>query len=528
MRIDWPRQRRVFWMIVAVAVSMALGVLVRSTPDAFPYGDSAVTEIYTLQAMRGLLTVGAYSQFEWHHPGPMYFYALVPFYQLANRHAIGLAAGALAINGLSLGAMAWIAGRAGGRTIAAILLGVMGVYLWRADGLAASIWNPHLIVVPLTALIVSCTAVATGHAVTLPMATVVGSFLIQTHVSTLPCAGIVMLATVYVAASNRDASCRGASRRVRFWGFVSAGLAMALWFPPILDAVTGDAGNLTRLWRFFVMEPQPGQSWRTAFSTWADMMTAFVRPDLRVGWGAAYRPTHSLAIEALAIAELTCLAAVAWWARRHGNRFLFLLSLLQIVASTAAGLSIMRIVDVAIGDYQIFWISALGALSWGTLAAATYTVAIGHNAASPTRATRVTFGLAVGVLGMVSVHGLTQARAYAVGQQAATTLTRKIVALEVEQFIEREQVRRPLFRIAQSTWLDGAGVILHVYKHHPLTVVEPSWVHVFGERMSSDGSEDAEFQIADPALHAILSTRPGDRLVAAHDRLFVHLLARKN
>src|SRR5262249_14255995 len=85
-------------LAIALAAVAALAAFLRPTPEAFPSGDGAIVEIYTLEAARHFLTLGPYSQFNWHHPGPIYFYLLVPLYKLAGQRAIGLTAGALAIN----------------------------------------------------------------------------------------------------------------------------------------------------------------------------------------------------------------------------------------------------------------------------------------------------------------------------------------------------------------------------------------------------------------------------------------------
>jgi len=47
-----------------------------SSGDLYPVSDQAILEIYTLHAVRGFWTLGPYSQFGWHHPGPLYFYLL--------------------------------------------------------------------------------------------------------------------------------------------------------------------------------------------------------------------------------------------------------------------------------------------------------------------------------------------------------------------------------------------------------------------------------------------------------------------
>src|SRR5258708_627280 len=131
-------------LVFAGLLLFGLTLFLRSTPNAFPFGDAAIIEIYTLQAVRGFLKLGPYSQFLWHHPGPIYFYSLVPFYELSGGRAIGLAASALTINFASVVTTGWIAARNRGRPVAAVLVASLVIDLLRADGLAASGWIPRV------------------------------------------------------------------------------------------------------------------------------------------------------------------------------------------------------------------------------------------------------------------------------------------------------------------------------------------------------------------------------------------------
>jgi len=79
-------------------------LLVATTPHAFPYGDVAVIELVTGAATRQFVALGPYSQYGWHHPGPLMFYALAPFAVLFGFKSIGLSIGAAVINLLALGA----------------------------------------------------------------------------------------------------------------------------------------------------------------------------------------------------------------------------------------------------------------------------------------------------------------------------------------------------------------------------------------------------------------------------------------
>ena len=65
-------------------------------------------------------------------------------------------------------------------------------FVYRVPELAASYWNPHVLVLASLLLVVLCAAVAAGRHALLPAIALVGSFVVQTHLGLAPTA----LATV--------------------------------------------------------------------------------------------------------------------------------------------------------------------------------------------------------------------------------------------------------------------------------------------------------------------------------------------
>jgi hypothetical protein len=490
-----------------------LVVFLRSTPAAYPFGDVAVIELSTLQALRGFVTLGPYSQFGWHHPGPLSFYLLAPFYQLAGHRSIGMAAGALAINLSALAAIGWAAARHAGRLVAAILVAAIGVYLFRADDLAASSWNPHLVIVPLIALTVLCAASSVGDGAAFVIAAAFACFVAETSVSTVPYAA-VLLAVAVAGLMAPEPQPRG--RRTHwFWIGAASAIAVLLWLPPIVEQLTHQPGNLTRLWRFFIVDHHGGQSWTTALRTWADLTTAVVRPSLDMQWGQTYAIRESWAVGALAILQIGLLGAAAPVAHRNGHRFLGCLCVITMVGSLVACWSVTRIVD-DIGGYQVFWMTAVGALGWALVAAVAIVLLDDRVPALKRWGIALFATIAVASFGAAAARGLVHARDYAVDQQRSDA-TRKVVAQATERYLDRDQVRRPLFRVSDETWLQSAGVILDVYKSRRHIAVEQRWVLMFGEALAPNGREDVELQF-------VTTCAPGDRMVAEHDGLCVRLL----
>ena len=103
-----------FWVIGglgAAGVFLWCLLVIPGTRDAFPTGDGAVIELYTLQASRGWWEYGPYSRWGWHHPGPLVFYALAPFYTASHAQSLAIIAGAVAINLIALTAILWALAR---------------------------------------------------------------------------------------------------------------------------------------------------------------------------------------------------------------------------------------------------------------------------------------------------------------------------------------------------------------------------------------------------------------------------------
>ena len=114
-------------------IAVELVALARQAQPVTAVSDTAVIESYTVYASRGAQLVGPYSRYGWHHPGPLYFYLLAPFYRLSGSLTTGLNAGALAINLASVLVLAWVVVRAGGGVLAIVTMAMVAVYAWR-DG----------------------------------------------------------------------------------------------------------------------------------------------------------------------------------------------------------------------------------------------------------------------------------------------------------------------------------------------------------------------------------------------------------
>lgn len=496
---------RGWWIAAAAFIVAGLGTaawLAAVTPPAFPFGDVAIIEITTAAALREPVMLGPYSQFGWHHPGPLLFYLLAPFYAAAGANSIGLAVGAIVLNLLALGVTGRTLARHAGPAVAATVVLALGLCLLRAGDLATSVWNPHLIVLPLVAAMVLAAAAGAGDGPARVGTVVAVSFLAQSSVSVVPVCAVVAVAGIGWPPTS-------ATSVHRRWIVGAASLGLLLWLPPLVDQATYQPGNITSLARFFVSAPSDGQTWRVAVLAWSDITTAMLRPGVELPWGQTFARQGSPATVVIAVAQVLLLVAAAVWARRRGHRVLSRLAWLTALVSLVACWSITRIAR-DISDYQIFWMSAVGALGVALVAGA---VALAATADAPgrRRALAGSFGMLTALALAVTVPGgLARARQYAVTQRDQQA-PRRVVALATVEYLRRERLARPLFRMNVTSWLQAAGVVLHAYRELPGVAVARDWVPVFGEALQPDGSEDVELEIGGgcPAGRAIVARADG-------------------
>ena len=523
------------WRVVrrtAVLVWLALiaGALLVAIPsvffdsaagDVYPVGDSAMLEMYTLHAARGLWTLGPYSQFGWHHPGPLYFYLLAPLYGLSGEKTLALHAGAFAINLLSLCTIAYALIRYAAPGVCGVAAAAIGLFLFRVQPVFSSYWNPHIVLLPAAGFLVLAAAVAAGRQGALPATVLAGSFLVQTHISLAPY--VLVLAGGALAAAWWSARTQTSERPSRWWIHASAWLLALLWLLPIAEQVRSSPGNLTRLWQFF-SEPSPGQEWRTALVVWGDAICALFQRHLEVPVGLPLTITaQSITITGVcAIVQVLLLAGGVVDAQGRQDRFGAALSAAGLVASITALWSITRVRSI-VGDYMVFWMAAIGTLNWGVIAGLVLTRIAGVRPRAVHRWAVIGVSALV-VSGFIYLGSDQLKRARRQGLRPPRDSARlvELASGAVLDDIRRRNVQRPLFQLSTSDWGEAAGVLLQAYKRGARPAVDPSLVSFFGAPLAPDGTEDRVYVIADATAHAALTERPGDELVANVEGMYIH------
>lgn len=257
-------------VVVPVVAMLVTAGLVRTGP----WGDQAAIQLATDRAARFTQLLGPYSRFGWSHPGPLYFYLLAGPYRALGGGGRGLVVASVLLTGLAAVALVLVVGRLGSRPAGRWAAALVAVELAAlGPTTVAEVWNPVAIIVPTGLFLVLCAGLAVGRWWMLVGAVAVGSFLVQTDVSTGLVVAVVGVAAVGAAAVRTAAVGTGAPGRadaerapvpvVAVPVAVALVVAGLLWAAPVVQQLTGSPGNLARVISFFRSGP-PGHSWEAA------------------------------------------------------------------------------------------------------------------------------------------------------------------------------------------------------------------------------------------------------------------------
>lgn len=420
-------------LIVPFAV-VALRYLATTRP-VYLSDDLALIDLNVRDATRWQAQLGPFDRFGWNHPGPSVFYLLSIPARLFGSGARAEFVGAIVLNLLAALATLWVVRRRCGPLTAlwcSSALAVLALVLTSSSsaatttsegplGALVSPWNPDVVVIPLVLFCVLAAAGASGSWLSLLGAAIVGSFVIQTNLSTFVIVVVFLVGATACAAvrawraghrplstdatadapaddstdapaddsTEPDASAPepadtdGVGRPRRWWphGRRATALLAALgfavlvlmWLPPLIQQFTGSPGNLTLIWRFFT-KPHHGPS--VVHSVWAVLAA-----DAEVPFGLAQEMSsrtlghpHLDSALALVLVLAVSIGTIVVAVRRRVT-FAAVLGVGGLVGLVFSVVSVTRIVGPVYG-YLIVWqvaipvagLIGLGAALFGTRA----------------------------------------------------------------------------------------------------------------------------------------------------------------
>jgi hypothetical protein len=345
---QWPLS------LVTLAVPIAVGairIVLSLHRDFTSGGDVAFIELSVRQVFHGGIALGPYSRFNWRHPGPSLFYLFAPLYWLSGQSSRSLFLSAFLINGLSACAVVAIVRRRAGETTARLAAAVLGLYLGAASfHYLINPWNPSVLALPLLLVLVGVAAAATGSTTSLVVAYVTGSYLVQTHIGTLPVTGCALLVgTVAYLWQLRGADRHPAVRPL----LAGAGILVVMWAAPVVQQVTHAHGNVTEIVDFFrnpgPVTPRshlPSDAF-AAVSNYAAYVP-FGRPTDLLGHRGRLLTAGAMGLAGFAVGVLA-------WRRR---RFVAWLGILGSASLLVAGIATTRVVGPLYG-YLLYYTQTL-------------------------------------------------------------------------------------------------------------------------------------------------------------------------
>jgi hypothetical protein len=516
MAIHWrtPAIRALCFLGALGIAALAATAVARAATPVSPVSDGAVIELYTLYAVRGQQLLGPYSQFGWHHPGPAIFYALAPFYLLGGRTTVALNAGAAMLNIAALLCVTHVVWRSrrSAAWLGCFILASTAFYALRVGSMITSAWNPHLLIFPIFALILSSAAAAAGDYLFFAHAAFFASFIVQAHVGLVPAAGAVVV--VALALSWYHAHSGAAMTSCRKHMPIAFGVLGVMWVLPLAEQLAYSPGNLTQLARFWLHSELPKQDFHTALAAWSQMLLAVFSSSFEQPYGHLFEPDPT-AWSSIAVAQIPALCFVIYRCSRTGDRFLSCLGALCLAVTVAAFGAVLSIRGDIV-DHSIFWISAVGAINFAVIVSGTARF-------SSSRLAPVVVAAVLCLLGVASINAFTTLTQTAdasrhpnVQSQAVRSLTRQLVTS-----LRERGINKPLFVVAGETWKVAAGIFLELYKQRIPFAVTDHLLLIFEQPLRADGSEDAWITIGEPSVHERMSAREGNVVFAQEGEVYI-------
>ncbi len=330
---------------------LALLITLVDMPDAAVAGDAAVLELMTRQTARGENLLGPYSRFHFNHPGPFYFFSMLPLYYFSGQAHGSFLFTATLINlvaviciFLAIYRQPWLPFLSAA-TVLSLYLGHLGSETLYSE------WNPNISILPFASSIFCFAAGVSGRWMFFFPALAMVSFAVQSHIAytlsavliTLGAFCLVLWPGLVGAASNRQKDCRLAMALSIFLLF--------LWFPTTYQELASEQGNLSRIVSFFRLGYEP-KTIEVTIGVVAEQLTGMVSKSLD-------RPEEESSRHVwFGLLLLLGVASTYLFSRRRCAAISASLGLFCLVGLGGALLSVCRIVG-PVPDYTVRWISSV-------------------------------------------------------------------------------------------------------------------------------------------------------------------------
>lgn len=317
------------FLAIFVALALAVTVAYRESFFATPYheeGDDAANALQIENAKRFRELHGNYSRWEFHHPGPAFFYAYALgewlLYDVTgiapaprNAHVYAAFLVQLAFYAAAIALLARQTSRPW--TVAGLAVALAALHYSQVQRVFYSTWPPDVLLMPFLCFVVACAACAARDRLALPIMVLAGSFLVHGHVAQP--LFVVVMALVALAATI-DFQYRRWRELLRGpYHFVTAALLAVFLLPLVIDAFAGRESNLYDISLHFKTQGGGGQAFLPSLLFYGAYYGGFPNP----GWfddPASGTELRFVGHVWLLVLWLALLAAAAWWFFRPAHR----------------------------------------------------------------------------------------------------------------------------------------------------------------------------------------------------------------
>jgi hypothetical protein len=487
-RVDAAFRDRTLSVVVIVIVLLplvvsAFALLGGAGSQYRPSADNALIEMNVRGVFSRPPLLGPYSRFGWSQPGPALYYALALPYWLTGGSSASLAFAALFLNALAVVGIMLVARRRGGLAVLVVTALVVEILVLRLGAqFTRDVWNPYVTVLPFLLLVLLAWTMSCGDRWALPVSAFVASFVVQTHVGyALPAAALLAFGIgglAWLARRRRHAHdgapATDAPAESPWWrGWIrtvaiTAVVVIVMWLPPLIQQLTTEPGNLTKMLGFFGQHGQERsalQAWHVLsaqFGVWPDWLSGHTSSGLLGAFGVTQAAPFPVVLLLLGVTTV-----LAWRFRRgslgSGSRApgdrtaaAIRLHLLVGVLVAASFVAVTRIVG-DVWDYLVKWLWALGALAWIAILISIVEIVRSRTRPRLEERQRVVGRVALG-LGVASllVLGVVGASVAATAGTPDAALSRRIATLT--DAVERVLVRAPPHGVVEIRKFGASGL----------------------------------------------------------------------
>jgi hypothetical protein len=475
--------------------------------DFFLAGDDATLETRVVNASRDVQYLGPYSRFGWNHPGPSYFYILLPFYKLFSMGTQSLYVGAVFINIISVLVLLFFLYKSENHYFFFFTAFFLSLYIYGFLGLHVfrNIWNPHVTILPFAAFIFVSVHLSRGNLTVLPLSILFSSFVLQTHIAYAPAVVVIFLVSIflYILEKLREQKKIKSlfSKDILKIIAISAGLFIILWILPIIEALKNPPGNLLKLIYYF-SHSKVTHSISEAVAAVSHIANVplikflnFLSPGMALS-------SKGLLITLFLLQLLLVIAAgiYLWVSKRKYQFNLLVFGLSGLIISV---ISVTKITG-EIHGYLIQWMSVIGFINWCVIFFTFFCLLTGLlkrkniyiKAAAffqevPMKYKKALVYAVVVIMALV-LFILQQKPVYFASQiKRSATKYQQIgdISTAIKNYLDKNNISSFLLKPHHSLWTTEAGVVNQLFKSSVSFSLEDNWLFWFGYQFKQHKQE---------------------------------------